>query len=72
MMNQICLIALDLDGTLLDSEKHLSEENRRALEQCARLGIHIVPATGRAVDGILGSFGIFRVSAMLSLRTEAQ
>ena len=26
MMNQICLIALDLDGTLLDSEKHLSEE----------------------------------------------
>ena len=54
MMNQICLIALDLDGTLLDSEKHLSEENRRALEQCARLGIHIVPATGRAVDGIPG------------------
>ncbi|MBS7141234.1 MAG: HAD family phosphatase [Clostridiales bacterium] len=53
-MNQICLIALDLDGTLLDSEKHLSEENRRALEQCARLGIHIVPATGRAVDGIPG------------------
>lgn len=54
MMNQICLIALDLDGTLLDSEKHLSEENRRALEQCARLGIHVVPATGRAVDGIPG------------------
>ena len=54
MMNQICLIALDLDGTPLDSEKHLSEENRRALEQCARLGIHIVPATGRAVDGIPG------------------
>ena len=54
MMNQICLIALDLDGTLLDSEKHLSEENRRALEQCARLGIHIVPAKGRAVDGIPG------------------
>lgn len=54
MMNQICLIALDLDGTLLDSEKHLSEKNRRALEQCARLGIHIVPATGRAVDGIPG------------------
>lgn len=54
MMNQICLIALDLDGTLLDSEKHLPEENRQALEQCARLGIHIVPATGRAVDGIPG------------------
>ena len=54
MMNQICLIALDLDGTLLDSEKHLSEETRRAREQGARLGIHIVPATGRAVDGIPG------------------
>ena len=51
-MMTIGLIALDLDGTLLDSQKNLSERNRRALERCARMGIQIVPTTGRAVDGI--------------------
>lgn len=46
-MEGIKIIALDLDGTLLDSEKRLSEENRRALEQAADKGIEIVPTTGR-------------------------
>ena len=46
-MNDIRIIALDLDGTLLDSEKRLSERNRRALEAAAARGIHIVPTTGR-------------------------
>ena len=46
-MEGIKIIALDLDGTLLDSEKRLSEENRRALEQAAEKGIEIVPTTGR-------------------------
>jgi Cof subfamily protein (haloacid dehalogenase superfamily) len=43
----IRIIALDLDGTLLDSEKRLSARNRRALEQAAERGVHIVPTTGR-------------------------
>ncbi len=46
-MNPIKLIALDLDGTLLDSEKRLSERNRAALERAAAKGLHIVPTTGR-------------------------
>lgn len=46
-MEGIKIIALDLDGTLLDSQKHLSEENRRALEMAAAKGIEIVPTTGR-------------------------
>lgn len=46
-MEEIKIIALDLDGTLLDSEKRLSEENRLALEQAAAKGIEIVPTTGR-------------------------
>ena len=41
------LIALDLDGTLLDSEKRLSSRNRAALEGAAAKGVHIVPTTGR-------------------------
>ena len=46
-MEGIKIIALDLDGTLLDSEKRLSEENRQALEMAAAKGIEIVPTTGR-------------------------
>ena len=41
------IIALDLDGTLLDSEKRLSEANRVALERAAGKGVLIVPTTGR-------------------------
>lgn len=48
----IKLIALDLDGTLLDSRKRLSEANRQALSRCVENGIWVVPCTGRAVDGV--------------------
>ena len=43
----IRIVALDLDGTLLDSQKRLSEANRAALEAAAEKGVHIVPTTGR-------------------------
>ena len=46
-MSMIKLIALDLDGTLLDSEKRLSDRNREALAAAAAKGVHIVPTTGR-------------------------
>ncbi|MBQ3000619.1 MAG: HAD family phosphatase [Oscillospiraceae bacterium] len=46
-MEKIKIIAMDLDGTLLDSEKRLSEENRAALQRAADMGIEIVPTTGR-------------------------
>ena len=41
------LIAFDLDGTLLTTEKELTAENRAALERAAEAGILLVPATGR-------------------------
>lgn len=46
------LIALDLDGTLLDDQKRLPERNRKALEECISRGIYIVPCTGRIALGI--------------------
>ena len=46
-MKEIKIIALDLDGTLLNSNKELSERNYRALESAAQRGIQIVPTTGR-------------------------
>ena len=42
------MIALDLDRTTLNREGHLSQENRRALEEAIRAGIYVVPASGRA------------------------
>ena len=47
IVNDIRIVALDLDGTLLDSQKRLSERNRAALARAAEQGILIVPTTGR-------------------------
>ena len=50
--NQIKLILLDLDGTLLSSDKKISAANYAALEQAAAKGIYIVPCTGRFFNGM--------------------
>lgn len=46
------LIAYDLDGTLLTSKKELTPRTKDVLEEAARQGIVILPATGRPVTGI--------------------
>lgn len=51
-MKDIRIIALDLDGTLLNSNKELTERNYRALEAAAARGIEIVPTTGRFYDAM--------------------
>lgn len=43
----IKLLALDLDETLLSSDKHVSKENIAALQKARENGIHTVIATGR-------------------------
>lgn len=47
MKKDIRIIALDLDGTLLDSNKNISERNYQALKKAAEQGVEIVPTTGR-------------------------
>jgi len=49
---KIKLAAFDLDGTLLNSEKKISEENKNAIEAAIKKGVHVVPATGRTNKGI--------------------
>lgn len=49
----IKLIALDLDDTLLDNNRQISDENVQALRACAQKGIYIVLCSGRAEDAIL-------------------
>ena len=46
------IIALDLDGTLLNSKKELSPASLAALERAAEAGIEIVPTTGRFYGGM--------------------
>lgn len=50
MPDRIGIVALDLDGTLLDSQKRLSEANRGAIARAAAAGVQIVPTTGRFFD----------------------
>ena len=44
------LIALDIDGTLLDSKWKLPEANRVAIAEAARRGIEVALVTGRRYD----------------------
>ena len=46
------IIALDLDGTLLNSDKELTGRSRAVLERAAAAGIEIVPTTGRFYKGM--------------------
>ena len=57
------LIAFDLDGTLLDDDKHLPPENLTALQAAYAQGIFLVPATGRILKALpeeLLAPGLFR------------
>jgi Cof subfamily protein (haloacid dehalogenase superfamily) len=47
---RIDLIALDLDGTLLDPEEQVTARNRAAIRAALEAGIRVVLVTGRGVD----------------------
>ena len=60
-MKMVKLIAIDLDGTLLDKGKYISEKNIEALRFAQKRGIEVVIATGRAnfdAQNILKEFDI--------------
>ena len=48
----IKLIALDLDGTLLNPDKKISEANKLAIHRAREAGVKIVLCTGRPLMGI--------------------
>ncbi|UJF14928.1 sugar-phosphatase [Jeotgalibaca sp. MA1X17-3] len=48
----IKLVALDLDGTLLNSDKNISEGNKKAIKRAKEKGVKIVLCTGRPLLGI--------------------
>ena len=50
MQHPIRLIAIDIDGTLLNSKVELSQENRNALRRAHEADIEIMLGTGRRHD----------------------
>lgn len=49
---EIKMIALDIDGTTLTTNKELSERTRKALEKAISMGVHIVFSTGRSYNSL--------------------
>ena len=60
------IIGFDLDGTLLNSEKHIAEHTREVLTRAVEQGIWILPVTGRPLGGLPKDF---RESSMRLQRT---
>lgn len=51
MQQEIRLLALDMDGTVLDDDKHIGARTMAALRAAIARGVEVVPATGRTVAG---------------------
>ena len=43
----IKIIGIDLDDTLLDSDKNISDDNIEAIKRVTKMGAHVVITTGR-------------------------
>ncbi len=50
MDKDIKLIALDMDGTLLNNEHEISPENQAAIKLAKEQGMHVVISTGRSLS----------------------
>lgn len=48
------VLALDIDGTLTNSQKIITERTKQAVKKAAELGVKIVIASGRPVQGVVG------------------
>ena len=46
------LVAIDLDGTMLNHYGEISEKTKEIVKRCVEKGIKIVPASGRPIDSI--------------------
>ena len=51
-MKKIKLIGLDLDGTLVNTRKQISDRTKAVIKKAILAGVIVVPATGRPISGI--------------------
>ncbi len=47
------LLAFNLDGTILHSDRTISARTERAIHKAAKAGLILVPATGRSLTSLL-------------------
>lgn len=47
------MLALDVDGTLVDFEDHMSDRVRRTVRAARDAGLHVVISTGRSTPGVM-------------------
>ena len=52
MKRRIRMAGFDLDGTLLTTDKRLTEYTKEILKEAAGRGIILLPVTGRPLSGI--------------------
>lgn len=52
MNKHIKMVAFDLDGTLLNAKKEMSDHTREVLNQAIAQGVVVLPATGRPLVGV--------------------
>ena len=55
-MSKIKIVAVDLDGTVLDKNKEISRENQAIFSRCKEQGIYVIPVTGRPVSGLYDEY----------------
>ncbi|HEM3164913.1 TPA: HAD hydrolase family protein [Streptococcus suis] len=63
----IKLIAIDLDGTLLTSEKTIHPRDKADIQAASQLGVIILLATGRPISGIRECFEQLAIPKQLML-----
>lgn len=55
-ISRIRMIGLDLDGTVFNNQKEITDHTRQVLEETIRQGVIVLPATGRPQVGLPGQF----------------
>lgn len=60
----IKLVAIDMDGTLLDDKKQISQENIDTLKEYKKKGIKIVICTGRSDDSVFPYIASLKVKGI--------
>lgn len=49
-LREVELVAVDMDGTLLAADKHVSPASRAAIDRALAAGVRVVPASGRVLS----------------------
>jgi Cof subfamily protein (haloacid dehalogenase superfamily) len=70
-MPRFDLLAIDLDGTLFDSSRTISDENRIALSQAERAGVKVAVVTGRRLPAALPSLQVLDIDPVLVFNSGA-